>query len=165
MTLEELLPENPTFHIASKKKSYELRLPNLSDRARFSEWLGDEKKSREVFEKLQWDVIAKLVFRLLIDKSDFMAEDKHIIDDDGVKIKILLTGPAKLMESLASLDEGLKMVEALTLAIRRAEPLVDKMLEAEEKKSLEAKSPLSNGMKSTKESQATMDTQSSNLPN
>lgn len=132
MNLLDIFPELPEFHIKSTGKSYKLRPPNLMDRARFVEWLGDQEQVEKVFKQLQWEVLVKLVFRLLEDKSDFEAMQFEDYNDDGEKVKYLLTGPARLLKAITSLEEGLQMVGALTTAMRLGDPMIDKaMTEAE----------------------------------
>lgn len=139
MKLEELLTDKPEFFLTTKNKSYSLRVPNLEDRARFREWLGDESKIQKVFNELQWDVIAKLVYRLMVDKSDFIAREEDRVDDDGVRFRALVTGPALLMQAVTNIDEATKMMGALVNALRLGDPLiseaVDVMVGESQKKS------------------------------
>ena len=125
MQLQELLPDQPEFFLTSKQKTYRLRIPNLEDRARFSEWLGDQATVKKVFEELQWPVLSKLVYRLMADKSDFPATTVTEINDDGVEEARLVSGPQMLLRSVTSIDESMKMLGALTTALRMGDPLVD----------------------------------------
>lgn len=125
MQLQELLPDQPEFFLTAKQKTYRLRIPNLEDRARFSEWLGDQATVKKVFEDLQWPVLSKLVYRLMADKSDFPATTVTEINDDGVEEARLVSGPQMLLRSVTSIDESMKMLGALTTALRMGDPLVD----------------------------------------
>lgn len=162
MKLEELLVNKPEFKIESKQKVYTLRIPNLEDRVKFKEILGDESKIQEVFNDLRWDIIAKLVYRLLVEKEDFIARPEKGYNDDGQEVTFLITGPALLMRSMNSIDEAMKMLGALVTALRLGDPLIDKAIT--EMTSTEKKRPTKNltGPKSTTQSQASTDLPQSN---
>lgn len=157
MKLEELLVQKPEFKIESKQKMYTLRVPNLEDRVKFKEILGDESKIQEIFNNLQWDIIAKLVYRLLVEKEDFVARPEKGYNDDGEPVTYLITGPALLMRSMNSIDEAMKMLGALVTALRLGDPLIDQAIT--NMTETEKKSPTKNrtGQKSTTQSQANTD--------
>src|SRR5262245_29819608 len=103
MKLEELFPKNPEFRIASKDKTYTLRICKLEDKARFKEILSS-RDFKEVFEKEDLSTIAKLVYRILIDKADFQAETENFIDDDGHQSQRVVTGSQMLLRAMHSND-------------------------------------------------------------
>jgi len=149
MNLEQLFPEKPEFFISSTNKTYVLRIPNLEDRARFSDIIGqDKEKISEIFTKPHWDVISRLVYRIMKDKSDFLAGVESIIDDDGHETSMMISGPTKLLRS-TNMAEGLKMIGALAIAMRAGDPLVDAAMkqaeieDAKKKTSTLAKSSIS----------------------
>ena len=126
MELEELIPEKPEFSISSTNKTYKLRLPNLEDRARFNEMVGgNPEELGKAFTEMRWSLIAKMTYRLMDQKEDFLASEEEFIDDDGNKTKAFVSGPSKLMRAL-NLTEALKMMGALSVAIRNAEPIPPK---------------------------------------
>lgn len=138
MQLNDLFPEKAEFYLESRKKTYTLRVPNLEDRARFKDILGNESRINEVFQNLEWDIIAKLVYRLLVEKSDFVAYQEKGYNDDGVEVTYLITGPALLMRAVSGMEEAIRVLTALVTALRLGDPLVDKAVKAGvEKKSLE----------------------------
>lgn len=161
MELKDLLPSKPEFKVQSKNKTYALRIPNLEDRARFRDMLGSDQEINRVFAELDWAKIAKLVYRLLEDKSDFLAVQTTIVDDDGVPQKALLTGPAVMMQAIHSIEEATAMLGALITALRNGDPLVDKALTAidAEKKTI----PSQTGDESLTKSQVNMDTPRTSL--
>jgi hypothetical protein len=124
MDLTAIFPEQPKFKIGNKE--YHLRIPNLEDAARFNEILGnDQAKVNEIFQKLQWPLISKLIYRILVEKKDFLASEETAINDDGVETTTLVTGPTKLMRCLSN-AEALAMVDALVKAMELSNPPVDK---------------------------------------
>lgn len=164
MKLEEFLTAKPEFYLSSKEKTYTLRIPNLEDRTKFKDILGDEANIQKVFNELQWDVIAKLVYRLLEDKSEFTAYQEKGHDDDGVQVTYLVTGPALLMRAVRDIEEASRMLGALVNALRLGDPIVNQAVQAsmkaEEKKSLKR----STGEKSlTQSPQSTVTPQSSSV--
>jgi len=148
MKLEEMFASEPSFSIESKGKTYTLRIPNLEDRVKFKDILGDDSNIQKVFNELQWDVIAKLVYRLLVEKQDFVAFQEKGYNDDGVEVTYLTTGPALLMRSIKNIDEAVKMLTALINALRLGDPLIGEAIKemSQEKKSLENKTGLKSSM-------------------
>lgn len=137
MELTQLFPSRPEFTLSSRGKTYSVRIPNLQDRAKFREMLGSDAAIQRVFAEMDWSVIARLVYVLLVEKKDFPAENIEELDDDGVMKRYLITGPAVLMRSCTTLEEAMAMVTALVAAIRGGDPLIDKAmqnLDAEKKK-------------------------------
>jgi hypothetical protein len=134
MELSEFIPEQPVFTLSSTGKSYELRIPNLEDRMVMANMAGGQAEIQKVFSELKWDVICRIVYRLLIDKSDFLATAVEEIDDEGNKKKFTATGPQMLMRAIKSQDDGIKMLGALTAAITNGEPLIKEYVRNEVKK-------------------------------
>lgn len=163
MELTDLFPSKPEFKLSKTDKTYTLRIPNLEDRAKFRELLGSDSNIQKVFNELQWDVIAKLVFRLLEQKEEFEAVKEVGFDDDGVRVTYLVTGPARFMRSVTTIDEGMNVLTALVAALRAGDPLIDKAMQAVigEKKS----QPSQTGENSLTLSPLSMDTPQNSLAN
>ena len=134
MELSEFIPEQPVFTISSTGKAYELRIPNLEDRMVMANMAGGQAEIQKVFSELKWGVISKIVYRLMIDKSDFVATAVEEIDDEGNKKKYTATGPQMLMRAIRSQEDGVKMLGALTAAITNGEPLIKEYVKNEVKK-------------------------------
>ena len=130
MKLEDLIPETPTFSLATTKKTYELRLPNLEDRVMMGR-LGDLGK---IFSERRWDDICKIVYPLLKDKSDFLAEKQTIIDDEGFEKQVMVIGPIRLLRAIQTQDEAIQMLTAFNAAVTASEPLIREFVENELKK-------------------------------
>jgi hypothetical protein len=103
-------------------------VPNLEDRSKFRDILGNEAEIARVFQERDWSKIAKLAYVLLVEKSDFPATPVEEYDDDGALVKKLLTGPAALMRAVKNLEEGDNMVKAMVSAIRNGDPIVEEMM-------------------------------------
>jgi hypothetical protein len=166
MELSDLIPETAKFYLSSQQKDYELRTPNLEDRVEMVRICGGESGLMEAFNQKKWDQICKVVYRLLKDKSDFLAKRSTIIDDEGIQKEVLVTGPILLLRAVVTQTEAAHMLGALTSAIASGEPLIREYIENEVKKSLQHH-PLLTGENSSTASQANMDTpqnSSNNLP-
>lgn len=129
MKLEELFPELPTFCLSLTKKTYHLRIPTLEDKARFTEWAGGPDKLSEAFKEINWNLIVRFIYRLLVEKEDFLASQESFVDDDGVKQERLVTGPEKLFRSIAgNSKESSDIFLALAQAVSRGEPQVESQI-------------------------------------
>lgn len=128
LSILDFFPEEPQFWVTSRKKHYNFRVANLSDRDFFRKTIGAESVINTALQDMDWDIISRLAYRLLIEKNEFLAEEKSEIDDDGIMKRFMLTGPGVLMRSITDLQEAIKMVGALTTALQRGDALVDKFV-------------------------------------
>lgn len=165
MKLEELFPVLPEFTLKATGKSYKLRIPNLDDNSQFKQWAGaDPEAMGKVFENLNWVVLSKMIYRLLVDKSDFKGFSETVINDDGVEVNQFVPGPAVMMRNVVGGQaEGLEMVRALIEAMRKGDPLVDKAMREDSVPSDKKKRPKSTGAASLTSSAPSMDTHQSSL--
>lgn len=157
MKLEELIPENPIFHLKKTGSSYELRPPNLEDRVMITRISGGDDL-KKIFEEARWDDICRIIYRLMLDKSDFLASKESSVDDNGFLVERMVDGPTKLMRAVTSQDESNKMVGALIAAITAGEPQVREYIQNEVKKNQDRMDQMS-GEKSSTSSPPSMDTQ------
>jgi hypothetical protein len=144
MNLDDfIIPENPRFKLSSTGKEYELDLVTIGHLAYFRSVVGGGLDKIQAFlESLPFDEGARLVYRLLKDKSDFLASEQEVIDDDGMKVKKIITGPEKFMLSVR-LEEVPGVMGALMrsveLSMPKAGELMRKMLDDAKKKRKEMK--------------------------
>ena len=157
MQLEEFLPEKPVFHLSKTGKDYELRLPNLSDRVHFLGQYKHFERINQIFKTLEWTEITRIAYRLLIDRSDFMASEEEVIDDDGNSVKVKVTGPQKLLRSISGETEGSQLLAAITSAITLSEPIIRDFVHEEVKKKIKAQNDPLTGEKFTTPSPASTD--------
>lgn len=154
MELEDIIPEKPTFTLSKSGKTYELRPVNLEDQV----WLKNKYGSKEVFEEVlrtqQWEKALLMVYRLLVDKTDFIAVHAEEPDDDGIIQKVIISGPILLMRAMTGPEEGAMVMGALARSIMISNPLIAKAVEKEMKDSL--KKNLSTGQKSSTSSRRSM---------
>lgn len=136
MKLEDLIPEKAAFKLSSTGKEYELRIPNLEDRVDFVKLCGGQDQVLKVFEEKRWNEICRIVFRLMKDKSDFIAKKESQIDDEGFEREVIITGPVRLLRAVVTQEEAIHMLGALTSAISAGEPLVQAFLQSEVKKNM-----------------------------
>jgi hypothetical protein len=136
MKLEDLFPDQPEFYLKEKDKTYRLRIPNLGDQVWLKKAFKDENNLKKVFENLEWDEIAKFAYRLLVDRSDFPAQEATAIDDDGEQKKIKLSGPEVLLANITGVEEGLQIIAAINKAVALSSPAIDKAIQEELKKNL-----------------------------
>jgi len=149
MKLEDLIPEKPTFTLASTSKEYTLRVPNLEDKVEISRMCGGAVAVTKAFEQRDWTKICPIVYRLMIDKSDFLASKEKKINDDGFETETMILGPIKLLRAIQTQSESIALLGALTTAITASEPLIEEYVRGELKKSLENNPDLSTGESSS----------------
>lgn len=139
-SLEEVIPEDPEFFVASKNKSYTVRPPNMLDQVWFKERYGDTDKMQKAMADLDWVEISRIIYHQLSaeDRKDFPATVAEYPNDDGDIVQQRISGPEHLLVSLAGLEECLKMLSALTRAIMNSNPLAGEAIAAEVKKSLKS---------------------------
>ncbi len=134
MELEDFFSEGKTFSLNSTGKTYELRLPTLADGAFIKATYGDAIGFQKALEGMDWPLIILFIYRLLKEKSDFLAEDITEIDDSGEQVTRRMSGPEKLLSAISGQAEGLKILTALTQAIAESNPEAKKAMQDEIKK-------------------------------
>jgi len=130
MNLEQLFPEMPTFSLSSTGKTYHLRIMTLADRARFIEWSnGKEAGFGDALREVNWSLLKRYIYRLLVEKEDFPATTESFIDDDGVTRNSVVSGPDKLLAAIAgNSKESTEVFIALATALTRGEPVAESAL-------------------------------------
>lgn len=136
--IEDIIPEKPEFYVRKLDKRFSLRLVDLDDSVWIRSKIGSAERLQEICSKLEWEEICKIVFRLLEDKSDFMAYECEEINDDGEKIRVKVSGPRALLKAVTGLEEGVKMLGALNSSMAKSNPIVDRALREEVKKKIAA---------------------------
>lgn len=131
MQLEEIIPVGRTFTLDSTKKTYNIRLPNLADRVYFRHVAGSDQGLQEALKTMNWDVVSKVVFRLLEEKEDFLGQTVEQVNDSGIKEKVFVSGPEKLLTMISSSKEILQIITSLSRAFLDADPVVKEMAEEE----------------------------------
>lgn len=138
--LEDLLPSKPEFKLSKTGKTYSLRPMNLQDRIDMQAMFGGPEKVAEVFNKKDWFGIARMAYKLMEDKSDFLAGEGAYVDDEGFRKNKMFTGPEKFFNSITGVTEMLQVMGAVTASATAGEPIMAEYLKDELKKKL--KEPL-----------------------
>lgn len=146
-TLEEFMPEHPEFFLKSTKHSYKLRLVTLQDHVFLKEKFGSDESIQKIFNEQDWAAICQIVYRLMVDKSDFLAGVESTITDDGDQVEARVTGPQKLLRAITGTQEALEMLGALVKSLTLSNPQVAEQVQKELKKKVGMSKPT--GQKST----------------
>lgn len=167
MELQDLLPTQPEFFVKKTGKTYTIRKVGVRDHAWMINKHGSQEKANAVFKEQNHLGIAQCVYHLLTQeqRADFLAKEIDTVTDDGEKLKIKMTGPEVLLDSLED-DELDAMVGALIKAMMNGSPIAEQaILKAaeEEKKRMEEGMSQPTGDKSSISSPQSTDTPSSSL--
>ncbi len=139
--LEDIIPAQASFRLKKKEnKEYFLKPVDMSDQVWVRENLGDEDAVKKIFDlkNLNATKVSMLIYRLLNqqDRADFLAYEKTDINDDGVKKKVLVTGPEVLLKHISQ-NEFLPIIGALNRTFIDSSPMKDTMIEMAKKKVME----------------------------
>lgn len=162
MELEEILPLEPEFTLKKTGKTHVLRLVSLEDQTWIKEKFGDKIEFERIMKSFDWSKSIQLIYRLLIDKSDFLGGDEEYIDDEGRKVVSFISGPTKLLRAISGMEEGVAVMAALAQSIMKANPMLTDAVKAELQKELDdVKKKIDlTGQKSSTSSQTSTDGQS-----
>ena len=69
--------------------------------------------------------LTKLIFHQLEDKSPFLAEDREIIDDEGEKKSVRISGAQRFREAIINPDEAKLMTAAFLKTLGLSQPARD----------------------------------------
>lgn len=134
MQLEELLPSKPVFKLSVTGKEYALRIPSMQDKVDFVQIAGSKDKLTDALKESDWSVIGKLTYMLLEDKSDFKAEKKVVIDNEGIESEKFISGPTKFLQSIVNTTEIVSVLTAFGLAITLSDPVATAMAKEDAEK-------------------------------
>jgi len=139
MELNEIYPTLPEFTVS--EKTYHLRLVSVADQVWLSEKIGGMDKLQNMFSATNPDLgnIIKFSYRLLVEKSDFLAKDVETISDEGEPSIRRMSGPEVFMTSMKP-HEILGIVNALRESFEKSQP-------KEVKKKAKSKVDLQTGLK------------------
>lgn len=143
MRLEDMIPEETQVTLVSpggEKKSYDLRCINLEDEAWMIRVFGPTGIQSVFKENIDVVGLAKIIFRQLKDKSDFLPRSEETYDEDGEKVTLKVTGPDLVLRGIVGKAHVLEVLQALSKIIGASQPPVeeeDKKAMDEKKKELE----------------------------
>lgn len=153
MDLEDIIPAKPQFTLQSTGKTYTLRIVNLEDHVWLKDKFGGAEEVKKVLQENDWSKAILLIYRLLIDKKDFMSQKETVVDDDGVESEVMATGPYRLLRAISGVEEGVKVMGALAKSIMLSNPTIDKAVKETVKEELK-KNKIQTGQKSSTSSRA-----------
>lgn len=140
--IEDFVPEDADITIGGKV--YGMRKINVDDEVWLKTRFG--KSIQAIFQNMEFDQIAKLIFRQLKDKSDFLPEVLKEYDDDGNAIEVTVTGPQKIMRQMTGVAEKNEAIFSVVQLIGISRPMMDKLVdeEIERKKKVIAEMEMTN---------------------
>lgn len=127
MNLEDLKPRPSKFHLSHNDKWYTMRPWTLNDQIWMNQEYGD--KINEIFNENNLDIvaIARMAYRLLDDKKDFLAQEISGIDEDGNEFTEKIGGYKLLITRVNTLKEQLALLASVVECIGLSMPEVDEI--------------------------------------
>ena len=116
MELEKLFPTKTKVTIAGKE--YELRNHTLEDA------IWGKQEGVTIYDNDEWDLdaICRLVYRLIIDKSDFAKIEFKTYDEDGDEITNYLGGAARLASMVTTEQEKIGLIKSVVECLNQSAP-------------------------------------------
>lgn len=124
--LEDLIPEKASFTLkATGGIEHTLRIPNIQDHAWMKQTFGGE--ITKVLESSDKMGMARVVYRLLENRSPFMATENEEIDDDGVYVKVRRTGWENFARAVVGHAEQIEVYKALMSTVGLSKPVIENL--------------------------------------
>jgi len=145
MDLSELKPRASRIFFSKLDRELILRPWTVEDQI----WMQQEFKDiQKIFDPKNSDILAicRIAYRLMVDKSPFVAEERASYDEDGNKITEKVGGWKKMATLLANVDEQIQLYTAITECIGVSMPEVDELKVDIKKKVNEAMSQQQTGV-------------------
>lgn len=122
--------------IQVSKKPYELHRWTLAMDA----WVNDRfgRKTMEFMQSMTDGEMGQLIFKLLVNKDDFVGYNEKIVDDEGHRIERWKPGYELLMERIATAEERKEMVDGLLKCFGLGQPQIDQVYDAVDDGALES---------------------------
>jgi len=108
-----------------KLKAYTLRPLTLRDEAWLKASFGD--KIEVIFKEMQMDKIARVIFRLLVEKADFASIQVDEYNDDGDSVSVKVTGPQRVMEAIRGQGHQVKVLQGLLETMGLSRPVMEEL--------------------------------------
>ena len=126
MELQDLKPKPSKFYLEKKDKEYTLRPWTLEDQIWAKHTFENVEK---IFSKENIDIeaVSRMVYRVIEDKSDFVAEEGIEIDEEGNEVQKKIGGFKKLIAMISGIGEQAAMVGALVECIGVSMPAVEEL--------------------------------------
>lgn len=125
--LEDMIPVEAEFKLKATGKSYKLRKISLRDRT----WIKDKFKDdiEKVFRTVDFKDLMMVIYHQLDEasKQEFLMIEREETNDDGVKVKVKVTGPELLSEALTDPEEIRDVMNAFIKTMGISQAIVDKM--------------------------------------
>jgi hypothetical protein len=130
ITLEDIYPDRPTFELQSKPgKVFELRLPTLGDHAWLKKQYGSDERLTAIISNgsPDWPEVARIAYFLMReeDRAAFPAKSVTLTNEEGEQLEEKWPGHKVFLNELVGLEEGVRILGAVTVAISRSSPIID----------------------------------------
>ena len=106
-------------------KSYELRCLDLEDEIWLKHEFGTALAEQFAKDEIDLEIISRIAYRLIVDKSDFIAVETEIIDEDGEKKNIRLGGHSLFIKSIKGIEDKQELLIATIKAMNSSRPKID----------------------------------------
>jgi hypothetical protein len=129
--LKNLKPKGAVLTIDGK--DHKLRPVNLDDWVWMAETLNTDDPAVQISQGMPLKDMVRIIYRLLIDKSDFKAETiKEFIDDEGeCHGEVRISGPDKLRKAITGVDGISQLTDAFTKCLGLSEATPEQLKEME----------------------------------
>lgn len=132
MELQDIKPTSGQFTLESTKNTYVLHPFTLEDEIWLNETYG--KELVKVFEDVNMPEIARIVYRQIEDKTDFVSRSVSKLDDDGKEYQDVIGGYKLLLRLVAGDKEKGDMIWALNETLGASRPKDEDIEEASKSK-------------------------------
>ena len=117
MQLEDLYGKSTPLKLESVDMEFELRVLTLDDRIWLKNTYGENLALLLSPDNLDLELLCRLVFRLIVNKSDFVSQDVNIINEDGSILKESIGGYKLLSRMISSATDQAALIDAAVMAI------------------------------------------------
>lgn len=155
--LEDLIPQEARFTLASTGKTYRVKPFSLQDDMWLNRTYGADLE--KILRDMRWVEIARIVFHQLHDedRAEFAKQTVTIVNEQGERINETIGGVDLMFRMIHGYADKKAMYDALLEALGLSKPIQEKLLSGDQKKSL----VLQVGQTSSTDSQASTDGQPS----
>ena len=142
LSAESFVPKTSSFKLASNNKEYQLRAVTLDDEL----WIQDTFKQNigDLIAKTDMSAITRVVYHLIVDKSDFKNTTVTIMNEEG-ESKTQALGGVKLFRYMINggPNEQIEIIKALLETIGFSRPMQEEYTEKKRTALLENKENMS----------------------
>jgi len=134
MNLEEMDESPSKFILGDSDKCYFIRPFNLNDEIWAKNEIGEDIDHIFFNGNVDWDMFTRLLYRLILNKENFIQENVVSVDEDGVENEKPFGGYKKFQTMILTMEDKVSIITAFNNVMSKSRPANNEETDIDDKK-------------------------------